>query len=188
MGNAMLLPAVVEGGCDPSPPPLPQQGSRVGTRWSLVMWPVEMSVLAWPWGKWGTSKIAVLYLTGFLVCPSLKLSNKFFGVLGWVLLVISFQLLHQQVDIVNHASYKLNAPLPCTCVISVVRVFPACTAESRGPEANFMNVQFIKVSGHNLESSQTWGFCMYFLNHRERVMVFYQVFLLSPLQCTVTEP
>ncbi len=28
---------------------------------------------------------------------------------------------------------------------------------------------------------------MDFLNHRERGMVFYQVFLLSPLQFTVTE-
>jgi hypothetical protein len=28
---------------------------------------------------------------------------------------------------------------------------------------------------------------MYFLNQRERGMVFYQVFLLSPLQCTVGE-
>jgi hypothetical protein len=28
---------------------------------------------------------------------------------------------------------------------------------------------------------------MDFLNHRERVMVFCQVFLLSPLQCTVAE-
>jgi hypothetical protein len=27
---------------------------------------------------------------------------------------------------------------------------------------------------------------MDFLNHRERGMVFHQVFLLSPLQCTVT--
>ncbi len=27
---------------------------------------------------------------------------------------------------------------------------------------------------------------MDFLNHRERGMVFYKVFLLSPLQCTVT--
>jgi hypothetical protein len=32
------------------------------------------------------------------------------------------------------------------------------------------------------------GFCMDFLSYREGVMVgFYQVFLLSPLQCTVTE-
>ncbi len=45
---------------------------------------------------------------------------------------------------------------------------------------------FVEVSRHNLESSQTWGFCMNFLNHREG-MVFYQVFLLSPLQCTATE-
>jgi hypothetical protein len=28
---------------------------------------------------------------------------------------------------------------------------------------------------------------MDFLNHREEGMVFYQVFLLSPLQCTVIE-
>ncbi len=55
------------------------------------------------------------------------------------------------------------------------------------PEVKFMNVQFREVSGHNLESSQTWGFCMDFLNHREEGMVFYQVFLLSPLQCKVTE-
>ncbi len=57
------------------------------------------------------------------------------------------------------------------------------------PETKFMNVQynFVEVSGHNLESSQTYGFCMDFLNHREGVMVFYQVFLLSPLQCTVTK-
>jgi hypothetical protein len=43
-----------------------------------------------------------------------------------------------------------------------------------------MNVPFREVSGHNLESSQTCGFCMDFLNHREGGMVFYQVFLLSP--------
>jgi hypothetical protein len=51
-----------------------------------------------------------------------------------------------------------------------------------------MNVQFfVEVSGHNLESSQTRGFCMDFLNHREGGMFFYKVFLLSPLQCTVNE-
>jgi hypothetical protein len=27
----------------------------------------------------------------------------------------------------------------------------------------------VEVSGHNLESSQAWGFCMDFLNHRDRV-------------------
>jgi hypothetical protein len=43
------------------------------------------------------------------------------------------------------------------------------------------------LSGHNLESSQTWGFCMDFLNHGQGGIVFYQVFLLSPVQCTVTE-
>ncbi len=58
---------------------------------------------------------------------------------------------------------------------------------------------FVEVSGHNLESSHTLGFCMDFLNHREWGMVFYQVFLLSiyihnifpPFsfiqECTVTE-
>jgi hypothetical protein len=44
---------------------------------------------------------------------------------------------------------------------------------------------FVEVSGHNLESSQTWGFCMALLNHRKGGMVFYQVLLFSPLQCTV---
>ncbi len=39
----------------------------------------------------------------------------------------------------------------------------------------------VEVSGHNLGSSQTWGFCMDFLNHCEGGMVFYQVFLLYPL-------
>jgi hypothetical protein len=52
------------------------------------------------------------------------------------------------------------------------------------PKAEFINVQF---GGHNLESFQTGGFCVDFLNHREKGMVFYQVFLLSPLQCTVTQ-
>ncbi len=33
-------------------------------------------------------------------------------------------------------------------------------------EADFMNVQFVEVSGHNLEIFHTCGFCMYFLNHR----------------------
>ncbi len=57
------------------------------------------------------------------------------------------------------------------------------------PEAEFMNIQFVEVSvsGHNLKNSQTWGFCMDFLNHRVGGIVFNQVFLLSPLQSTVTE-
>jgi hypothetical protein len=41
---------------------------------------------------------------------------------------------------------------------------------------------FFKVSGHNLESSQTCGFCTDFLNHREGGVVF----LLSTLQYKVT--
>ncbi len=47
--------------------------------------------------------------------------------------------------------------------------------------------KFAEISGQNLESSQIWGFCMDFINHREGDMVFYKVYLLSPLQCTVTE-
>ncbi len=34
---------------------------------------------------------------------------------------------------------------------------------------NSLTYNFIEVSWHNLESSQTLGFCMYFLNLRERV-------------------
>jgi hypothetical protein len=45
--------------------------------------------------------------------------------------------------------------------------------------------KFVEVFGHNLKSSQT--FCLDFLNHREVGMIFYQVFLLSHLQCTATE-
>ncbi len=47
---------------------------------------------------------------------------------------------------------------------------------------NSWTYNFIAVSGHNLESSQTWGFLMDFLQHRQGGMVSYQVFLLSPLQ------
>jgi hypothetical protein len=50
------------------------------------------------------------------------------------------------------------------------------------PKRNSWMYNFVEVSGHNLESSQTWGFCMDFLNHRVGGMVFYQVFLRSPLQ------
>ncbi len=42
---------------------------------------------------------------------------------------------------------------------------------------------FVEVSGHNLESSWTLAFCMNFLNNREGGMVFYQVFLLTELNC-----
>ncbi len=47
---------------------------------------------------------------------------------------------------------------------------------------NSWTYNFVEVSGHNLESSQTWGSCMDFLKHRDGSMVFYEVFLLSPLQ------
>ncbi len=41
---------------------------------------------------------------------------------------------------------------------------------------------FIEVSEHNLESSQT--FCLVVLYHRVGSVDFHQVILLSPLQCT----
>ncbi len=50
---------------------------------------------------------------------------------------------------------------------------------------NTWTYHFFQVFGHNLGSSQTWGFCMEFLNQSEGGMVLYQVFLLSPLQGTV---
>ncbi len=52
----------------------------------------------------------------------------------------------------------------------------------RNQKPNSWTYNFIEVSGHNLESSQTWGFCMDFLNQREEGIVYEQVFLLSPLQ------
>ncbi len=44
------------------------------------------------------------------------------------------------------------------------------------PKPNSWKYNFVVFSGYNLESSQTWGFCMDFLNHREGGIVFYQVF------------
>jgi hypothetical protein len=43
---------------------------------------------------------------------------------------------------------------------------------------NSWTYNFIEVSGHNIQSSQTWGVCMDFIYHREGGMIFYQVFLL----------
>ncbi len=57
--------------------------------------------------------------------------------------------------------------------------------QSNALKPNSLTYNFVEVFGPNLESSQTQGFCIDFLNHMEGDMVFYQVFLLSPLQCTV---
>ncbi len=43
-----------------------------------------------------------------------------------------------------------------------------------------------EVFGHNLESSQTWDFCMDFFKPYGRGCGFLSCFLPSPLQCTVT--
>ncbi len=60
--------------------------------------------------------------------------------------------------------YKsLNNPWFPFLVASLVPTPPALFPLSA--KAEFMNVQFRWFSGHNLESSQTWGFCMNFLNH-----------------------
>ncbi len=69
-----------------------------------------------------------------------------------------------------------------SCIRISMQAFLLCVLKPISCKYNF-----VEVSGHNLESShsQTWGFCMDFLNHREGQMLFYQVFLLSPLQCTV---
>jgi len=53
---------------------------------------------------------------------------------------------------------------------------------SSDQKPNSWTYHHVEVSGHNLESSPTLGFCMDFLNHWEGDMVFYQVFLLSSLQ------
>ncbi len=54
-----------------------------------------------------------------------------------------------------------------------------------------MNVQFLKVSRHNLKRFSDLRFCMDFLKHGEGGMVFgvwfSMVFLLSPLQCTCSK-
>jgi hypothetical protein len=50
---------------------------------------------------------------------------------------------------------------------------------------NSWTYNLLDVSGRNLESSQTWGYCVDFLNHREGVVFLFQFFPLSPLQCRV---
>ncbi len=53
----------------------------------------------------------------------------------------------------------------------------------RRPESGKAALAQHVVSRHNLERSQTGNFCMDFL---EEDVLYYPVFLLSPLQCTVT--
>jgi hypothetical protein len=69
---------------------------------------------------------------------------------------------------------------------SAVNTFTHFQVSVRDQKPNSWTYNFVEISRHNLESSQAWGFCMDFLNHREGGTVFYQVFLLSPLQRTVT--
>ncbi len=52
---------------------------------------------------------------------------------------------------------------------------------------NSWTYNFVEVSGHNLESSQAWGFLYGFLKPLGKGYGFRSGFLLSPLQCTVTE-
>jgi hypothetical protein len=53
-----------------------------------------------------------------------------------------------------------------------------CRVQVHDQKPNSWMYNHVEVSGHN----QTLGFCMDFLSHGEGGMVFYQVFLLSPLQ------
>ncbi len=62
---------------------------------------------------------------------------------------------------------------PHTAIMSIIS--SASSGTQQKPNSGTYN--FVEVSGHNLESSQTWDFCI----------VFYQVFLLFPLQCAVTD-
>ncbi len=48
-------------------------------------------------------------------------------------------------------------------------VSDTCALAEQKP--NSWTFNFIEVSGHNLESSQTYGFCMDFWNHREGVWI-----------------
>jgi hypothetical protein len=59
-----------------------------------------------------------------------------------------------------------------------------------GPELNLWTYNFVEVSGCNLESSQTWGYCLDFLNHREGGVVFFirfSSFLLYSVQLRTVE-
>jgi hypothetical protein len=66
---------------------------------------------------------------------------------------------------------RYNIPLPSTLLSTATWVFTS-------QKPNSWTNNCIEVYGHNLESSQAWGFRMDFLNDREGGMVF----LLSPLQ------
>ncbi len=69
--------------------------------------------------------------------------------------------------------------------VSTLLLYVLCGYTLQVHQPSLWTYHFVEVSGPNLESPQTRGFCMDFLNHREGGMVFFQVFLLSPLQCTV---
>jgi len=85
----------------------------------------------------------------------------------------------------TQAQPSFDYVLPWKSGYSSLVFLPSFLNSVRSP--NSWTYNFIELSGHNLESSQTWSFWMDLLNIRYGGMVFYQVFLLSPLQCTVTE-
>ncbi len=70
-------------------------------------------------------------------------------------------------------------PLSSPVVIESALVFSAVW-EVINQKPNTRTYKFIGVSGHNLESCETWGFCMDFLNHREGgvVTISFSSFLL----------
>jgi hypothetical protein len=62
------------------------------------------------------------------------------------------------------ALHVLSYPTRCKCMAFL---FDVIVAPALKP--NSWTYNFVEFSGHNLESSQTWDFCMDFLNHREGV-------------------
>jgi hypothetical protein len=81
----------------------------------------------------------------------------------------------------NSDDWRKSLALCLLCEVHFVQLYTN-SLNLPWTEAEFMNVQVHWGFGHNLESSQTWGFCMDFFNHREGGVVLFQFFLLSPLQ------
>ncbi len=76
---------------------------------------------------------------------------------------------------------KLFVSNSVICSIKIFVRFGSNDARSLIHERT-ISLRFLR---NNLERSQTWSFCMDFLNNREGGS--FQVFLLSPLQCTAIE-
>ncbi len=80
----------------------------------------------------------------------------------------------------NHNSEKNEMPFTSSSVQT--------PAVGRGGDQklNSWTYNFIGVSGYSLERSQSWGFCMDFLNHREGGIVFFYI-RFPPFSFTETQ-